>query len=351
MKAVTGMYSNIQDSHGFAWDALPYAWDALFGTGAPPCVRITKVEGKMVVSIIVDDAQVKKEGFEKGDIILSVNGKNPEDIVKEAAQYFPTSNEATKYRDICNMLLRGNDSTTANVLVQKADGKQRLIKALRSTKFYGRLHHAPFYRNKMPVCKIFNDSIGYVDLDQLKVDNVDSVMNVLRHTKAIIFDDRSYPPAAAQQVFNYLPLPAHPESGLSGPIVDADVILNEYRHYSFETIRFYKNKPSTKDQKWTYKGKTVVLFNKWTQSQAEGTADFLIDRGAIGIGTHTAGANGDVTNFNLPGDVNLAFSGHRTSMQRTGILPHIKAEPTIKGVRAGKDDVLERAVRYLQTGK
>lgn len=87
------------------------------------------------------------------------------------------------------------------------------------------------------------------------------------------------------------------------------------------------------------------------RSQAESTAHFLIDRGAVGIGKHTAGANGDVTNFNLPGNVNLTFSGHKTSMQRTGILPHIKVEPTIKGIRAGKDETLERAVSYLQKGK
>lgn len=351
MKAVAGMYSNMQDSHGFAMSAVRYAWDTLFGTGSPPCIRVARVENKSVVALIVNDSTAKKEGFELGDVVLSVNGRSPDDIINEAGQYFPTSNRETKYRDINNMLLRGDDSTTADVLIQKRDGKRKHITALRSTKFYGQYGYAPFFKNKMPVCKIMNDTIGYIDMIQLRFNNVDSVMNTMRNTKAIIFDDRSYPPIAAQQLFNYLPLPAYPESGLSGPIVDADIILNEYRNYSFETVRFHKNNPSRKGHKWTYKGKLVVLFNEWTQSQAEGTANKLISCGAIGIGTHTAGANGDVTNFNLPGSVDLTFSGHRTSMQRTGILPHIKAEPTIKGVRAGKDEILERAVSYLQKGK
>lgn len=351
MRAVAGMYSNMQDSHGFAMSAVRYAWDTLFGTGSPASIRVTRVENKSVVSLIVNDSTAKKEGFELGDVVLSVNGRSPDDIIKEAGQYFPTSNRETKYRDINNMLLRGDDSTTADVLIQKPDGKQKHITALRSTKFYGQHGYAPFYRNKLPVCKILQDNIGYIDMVQLRFNNVDSVMNMLRNTKAIIFDDRSYPPDAAQQLFNYLPLPASIKDSLSGPVVDADVILNEYRDYSYETVRSYKRIPSKKGHKWTYNGKLVVLFNEWTQSQAEGTASSLIDRGAIGIGTHTAGANGDITNFNLPGNVTLAFSGHRASMQRTGIIPHIKAEPTIKGVRAGKDEVLERAVSYLQKGK
>lgn len=349
MKAVAGMYSNMQDSHGFAWDALPYAWDTLFGTGSPPCIRATQVENKTVVSLIIDDSVAKKEGFEKGDIILLINGRNPDDIIKEAAQYFPTSNNETKHRDIDNMLLRGDDSTTVDVLVQKADGKQKHITALRSTKFYGQFGYAPFYKNKMSVCKIFDDNVGCIDMVQLNVDNVDSVMNVLRNTKGIIFDDRSYPPAAAQQLFNYLPLPAHKEAGLSGPVVDANVIANEYRDYTTETSWFYKSVPQAKNHKWTYNGRLVVLFNEWTQSQAEGTAQKLKDCGAIAIGTHTAGANGDVTNFNLPGSINLTFSGLRVTMQRTGIIPDIKAEPTIKGVRLGKDEVLEKAVQYLRS--
>ncbi len=291
----------------------------------------------------------KKEGFALGDIVLSVNGRDISSIIDEAGSYFPTSNTETKYRDISNMLLRGNDDTTADVLVKKADGKLKHITVLRSKQFYVKNVYAPFFRNKLPVCKIFDDNVGYIDMVQLNVDNVDSVMNVLRNTKGIIFDDRSYPPDAAQQLYNYLPLPVHKNDGLSGPVVDADVIANEYRDYTTETTWFYKSIPQTKNHKWTYKGRLVVLFNEWTQSQAEATAASLIERGAIGIGTHTAGANGDVTNFNLPGSVNLTFSGHRTSMQRTGIIPHIKAAPTIKGVRERRDEVLEKAVQYFKS--
>jgi hypothetical protein len=38
-------------------------------------------------------------------------------------------------------------------------------------------------------------------------------------------------------------------------------------------------------------------------------------------------------------------------MQRKGIQPDIYVQPTIKGIQSGKDEVLERAVKYIRTEK
>ena len=72
------------------------------------------------------------------------------------------------------------------------------------------------------------------------------------------------------------------------------------------------------------------------------------------IGSPTAGANGDVTNFSLPGGISVHFSGQGVwhpdgrQLQRLGLQPDIEARPTLAGIRAGKDEVLDKAVEYLQ---
>jgi C-terminal processing protease CtpA/Prc len=72
------------------------------------------------------------------------------------------------------------------------------------------------------------------------------------------------------------------------------------------------------------------------------------------IGTPTNGANGDVTATVLPGGINVSFSGHDVrhgdgrQLQRLGIQPHIRVEPTIAGVRSGRDEVLEKAIAFLK---
>ena len=69
------------------------------------------------------------------------------------------------------------------------------------------------------------------------------------------------------------------------------------------------------------------------------------------------GSNGDVTTLTLPGDIVVSFSGHDVrhadcrQLQRVGIQPDIRVEPTIEGIVAGKDEVLEAAIKFLNESK
>jgi len=56
----------------------------------------------------------------------------------------------------------------------------------------------------------------------------------------------------------------------------------------------------------------------------------------------------------LPGNLIVSFTGHNIrhadgrQLQRIGIQPTIRVAPTIRGVAAGRDEILEAAVKYLQ---
>jgi C-terminal processing protease CtpA/Prc len=51
----------------------------------------------------------------------------------------------------------------------------------------------------------------------------------------------------------------------------------------------------------------------------------------------------------------VSFSGHDVrhadgrQLQRVGIQPDIHVEPTVAGIVAGRDEVLERAIEFLKT--
>ncbi|CAM3574699.1 hypothetical protein FLCH110379_11415 [Flavobacterium chungbukense] len=48
----------------------------------------------------------------------------------------------------------------------------------------------------------------------------------------------------------------------------------------------------------------------------------------------------------------VIFSAARnTETQRIGIIPDIEIKPTIKGIQEGKDEVLDRALLFIETGK
>jgi C-terminal processing protease CtpA/Prc len=71
------------------------------------------------------------------------------------------------------------------------------------------------------------------------------------------------------------------------------------------------------------------------------------------LGSTTAGADGNVSRLFLPGSVMTMISGigvyypDGTETQRIGIVPDIKMEPTIEGIKAGKDELLEKAIELI----
>jgi C-terminal processing protease CtpA/Prc len=71
------------------------------------------------------------------------------------------------------------------------------------------------------------------------------------------------------------------------------------------------------------------------------------------IGSTTAGADGNVSNFNLPGGLSSMMSGlgvfypNKKPTQRVGMIPDVEVKPTIAGLRAGRDELMEEAIRQI----
>jgi C-terminal processing protease CtpA/Prc len=71
------------------------------------------------------------------------------------------------------------------------------------------------------------------------------------------------------------------------------------------------------------------------------------------IGSTTAGADGNVSPIYLAGDIRTMISGigvfypDGKGTQRVGIVPDMVVEPTIEGIKKGKDEVLEKAIQII----
>jgi C-terminal processing protease CtpA/Prc len=94
-----------------------------------------------------------------------------------------------------------------------------------------------------------------------------------------------------------------------------------------------------------------------SQSQAECTAMALRAMpNSVIVGSTTAGTDGNVSDIPLPGKLNTMISGpgvfypDRRPTQRV-IVPNVVIRPTIHGVAAGRDEVLEAARRMVEGQK
>ena len=71
----------------------------------------------------------------------------------------------------------------------------------------------------------------------------------------------------------------------------------------------------------------------------------------------TAGADGNVSRISLPGNILTMISGlgvyypDGTETQRKGVKIDIVIHPSIKGIKEGKDELLEKAIEIINTGK
>jgi C-terminal processing protease CtpA/Prc len=337
--AVAELVSNIHDTHCFIRSS---ALDKYFGTHVPP-IEVKSIEGQTVVTHIFDEALGASSQLSVGDVVLSVDG---EDIVKRRerlGRYMAASTAQALSWRVHQRLLAGADSSKVRLEVRDQSGKVKEVSLTRNMR-------SVRAQRQTPVFGVLPSGFGYMDLERLTIGQVDSAFAAIKETSAVIMDIRGYPKGTAWSIAPWLaskPFVAalFQRPAPDGPDPDQNV-----------TAKFPQGgEPRANGH---YAGKVVVLINEEAISQSEHTCLFLeAAANATFIGTPTNGANGDVTTAVLPGGIYVGFSGHDVrhadgrQLQRLGIQPHIKVEPTIAGIRSGRDEVLERAIQFLEKGR
>ena len=192
--------------------------------------------------------------------------------------------------------------------------------------------------------KMLDGNIGYVTLATIKEEDIPEIKEMFRHTKGIIIDIRNYP-----NIFVPYRLGPYFVSSEAPFVKISTVNIDNLGEFNF--VRTL-NIPASDEP---YQGKLAVLINQYSQSQSEFTAmAFRAGENSTIIGSTTAGADGNVSNIFLPGGLRTIISGigiyypDGTQTQRIGIVPDIEVKPTIKGIREGRNEVLERAIEYIK---
>ena len=236
------------------------------------------------------------------------------------------------------------------VRVQGKDGDIRDVELTRSVPS-GTV--AGMLPRKTPVYRVLPNGYGYIDLARLPLADAQKAMDTVLNTPGLIFDMRGYPNGTAWAIAPRLSDKTDITGALFRRPLQAGIDFNsgngrETPDYSFEQ----KIPPNYGAP--VYRGKVVMLINEFAISQSEHTCLFFESATDVTfIGSPTNGANGDVTNFVLPGGIYVNFTGHDVrhadgrQLQRLGIQPHIKAEPTPAGLAAGRDEVLDAAIEHL----
>lgn len=336
--SVLSMIARVHDTHANIWGSNPFLQNYKGIYYAP--VEVKFIENKAVVTNYTNIQYGEKSGLKKGDIIISINYKSIENIIKESLPITPASNYPTQLRDIARDLLRSNDS------ILNISYKRNNSVYLKSIKCYSSKEINLFENtSKRDTCfKMLTPEIAYIYLGTIKNAYLPAIMNEANGAKGIIIDLRCYPSEfIVFRLGEYLT-----------PDVTNFVKFSMTSNASPGLFTFYKTLEVGRKNPEYYKGKVIILVNEITQSQAEYTTmAFRVAPKATVIGSTTAGADGNVSSFLLPGSISTMISGigvyypDGKETQRIGIIPDIEVKPTIKGIIEGRDELLEKAIEVI----
>lgn len=339
--AVVTLASKIQDSHAYVGGMVFN--DDIVGAGYPP-VRVRVVQGTPVVTALFDTAAALAAGLQVGDIVVSVDGKPAAARLTEIGSYYSVSTPQSRMDKATLSFMNGPVGSKVTLTVRDRANREKQVMLERRREDFNTLYHR---ERRGDVVRMLPGNVGYVDLDRLPFDGVESMFERLKETKAIVFDMRGYPNGTYWRIAPYLTdsvrVVARFETPMAGHHPQAPAAES-----------FVQTVEPVANRELRYRGRTVMLIDERSVSQAEHMGLFL--RGAGGtrfVGTPTAGANGEITTITIPGGISVGFTGQGVTwpdgrqLQRTGLRPDIVAKPTIAGIRAGRDEVLETALRSL----
>jgi hypothetical protein len=304
----------LHDGHGWVTHprlvdrnhALPLAW--------------ALIEDKLVITHVV--GQAADAGFKPGDVVIEVDG---ESIAKTLVRIRALISSATPQHmrhDLASELRRGPDGSVMRLKVQSQDGKQR----------EGVLRLEP--------------GISYVDLDRATDVDFKAALPQLAQAKAVIFDFRGYP-----KMFDFL---AHlSDQTMQCAIWEVPVTTKPDRLGVAEYDTSGRWDVPPKSPRLT--GHLIFLIDGRAMSAAE-TAMGIVEayRLADIVGEPTAGTNGNVNPFPVPGGYVLSWTGMRvlkhdgSRHHGVGILPTHPVARTIKGITERRDEILETALELAR---
>lgn len=334
------LIARIHDTHANIWGSNKALSDYKGRFAVPFQARF--VEGKLVVTGYYADTLEVKQLVKPGDVIQSINGQPVPDLIRKFLPYTPASNYETQLRDLPRAFLLRSGQESFKLDVER-DGKVSSVTvgALPIGKINYGIDYDP--KPKTPGYYLVNDGqLGYLFPGRYKNTDLPEIEKLFAKTKGIIIDMRCYP--SDFMPFTFVP---YIKSG-NAPFVkfSRGDVANPGLFVADETV--------TAPARSAYQGKVVVIVNAQSQSQAEYTTmAFQSSPNVTVIGSITAAADGNVSAIKLPGNISTMISGlgvyypDGTETQRKGVKINKVVKPTIKGIKEGRDELLESAKEIL----
>jgi len=311
-------------------------------------IQLRPIEGRPVVVRTLKDATGNDPPVRIGDEVLAVNGKTVEELFAERRPQISASTPGALLRNLVYSLFDGQGKDTLEVTLKTESGPHTVnLKTIPPQWIPGTGGHPPL--DSAPSYRVLDGGFGYINLDTLSDKETQPALRAIMDTKGLVLDMRGYPRTFIQHTL----IPGLTDKPMHTATSEVPVVSNPDRNRTEIEAGFRWIEPDSVSH---YTNPIAVLIDDRAQSAAEDFCIYLRNaKRAIFVGSTTAGADGNVTFIDLPAGRRLSFTGMRmkfadgSRFQNIGIVPDVKVEPTIRGIRAGRDEVLEKGLEVLRS--
>jgi len=339
---IAELVTRINDGHGWRVNREVYS-----ELGSNLYFGVNYVDNKTIVSNI-NDSLSKFLGINQGDEIIESNGQLISQRRIELDKYIGGSNvnsiDLIKNNRILGLKYHG----VFTLKIKDTLGVIRTISFNRDSTFNSKLYYYAKPKVDTKPYHFISDKYGYINAGKTTNKDVRKAFRNFSSTKAIIIDLREYGGTPAYFYSMHLTNKNIPYAKL--------YVNNEKFPGTFSKMVYKTNSLGVAVFKKKYKGKIVLLTDASTGSSMELMSMWLrAIENVIIIGRNTGGYDGSCKPFLVGPGFGAAYSGDAVfypdgkQTQRIGIEPDIYVEKTYDGVKRGKDEILERAIDYLDS--
>jgi len=325
------MISKLNDGHGIVWDSTinhQYYAPLIFEL----------IGGKPIVGESLIDSLSYMKGFE----LSSINNQTFENFFQENRELVSGASDIQRRGKLVNSILSGLKTDTVSVTLRNFEGVEMpyIIKhSLSATQYI----NASKAKNLPKKIQLIDSSLYYIDISRVDKNSFNESFQDLQKAQTLILDGRKKPDNTFRQVIKYF----IQEDDTANWMFIPEIVLPDYAGSPTYSSYGWKFKSAQNN----FKGKVIYLLGSKTFSYGESVAAYFESRpNTLMIGQTSAGTNGNVNSFNLPGGFTIRYTGMKvlkhdgSQLHGVGIIPDVYVERTPKGIAEGRDEVLEKAI-------
>ncbi len=327
------MVAALKDGHGgvrhpsdAAYAVLPLAWDW--------------VEEELVVTHVGEVARAA--GVTPGDAVVAIDGKAVAELRAEAEALISGATSQWVANKTLYELMRGNQASRRLTLEAFARADERYEVELPLGAAIDTTSDRP-----SKIEEVW-PGIWYVDLDRVSDEDFNTALPQLTSAEGIVFDLRGYPSNIGPETF-------------FSHLIEEPATSAQW-HTPLITLPNREWMTFNRSGEWSLKPREPLLPPRRAFLTGGGAISYaescmgIVEHYRLGeiVGGPTAGTNGNVNPFEVPGGYTITWTGmkvlkHDGSRHHgVGIAPTIPVERTRAGVAEGRDEVLERAVEAVR---